>query len=460
MAARSSEDPLTRAMELPKGTTTETRAARHQLEALAKQTSNEIDDWLKRDAAVAKRNRQVRLLLLGQAESGKSTMLKNMRLVYAKEEFQNERLNWPPIIHYNVLRMTATVIRLVEDAILEQDAHPPTRPSASSNDVTHPHPGTFTNEHRVLCLRLKPLLEVEAGMSKHLVQSLYRRPGEEVCVHSYFSWTKHFQSVRHSRADALKTEVKRVLNGSCSTITQLWHDPIVRRLLQDQGFQPEHEAGFFLDELERITALDYEPTDLDVCKARLKTIGITETQLRVRLPFGHTDWVVIDVGGSRTQRAAWKPFFEDVHAIVFLAPLSAFNQTLEEIPGVNRLEDSMLLWTDISSSPLLARAHLILFLNKIDLLRKKLERGIKFGSFVRTYEGPNDCDAVCKYMKKRFLSIYKEGLEKLKESEKASTSRIIKSFFTSALDLTSTREVIMQVESSILHDNLSNSKMI
>ncbi len=185
-----------------------------------------------------------------------------MRLVYAKEDFQRERTSWPPIIHYNVLRMVATVIRLVEDAILEQDADQPTRPSASS-DAPRPNLDTFTNNHRILCMRLKPLLEVEATMTKHLIQSLNRRPGEEVYVHSYFSWTKHFQSTRHSRADSLKTEVKRVLNGSCGTITQLWNDPAVRRLLHEQAIQLEHEAGFFLDELERVTALDYEPTDCE-----------------------------------------------------------------------------------------------------------------------------------------------------------------------------------------------------
>jgi len=185
-----------------------------------------------------------------------------MRLVYAKDEFQKERASWPPIIHYNVLRMIVTVIRLVEDAISEQDAHPPTRPSASS-DASRMNMDTFTNHHRVLCLKLKPLLEVEANMTKHLLQSLTRRPGEEVCVHSNFSWTKHFHPTRHSRADALKTEGKRVLNGSAATIMQLWNDPAVRRLLHEQAIQLEHEAGFFLDELERVTALDYEPTDCE-----------------------------------------------------------------------------------------------------------------------------------------------------------------------------------------------------
>jgi guanine nucleotide-binding protein subunit alpha len=84
--------------------------------------------------------------------------------------------------------------------------------------------------------------------------------------------------------------------------------------------------------------------------------------LKVKRPLGSRDWSVYDVGGSRTQRASWMSFFEDgkqatclmfkqltyvlsaVNAIVFLAPLSAFNQRLEELPSVNRLEDSLLLW--------------------------------------------------------------------------------------------------------------------
>jgi guanine nucleotide-binding protein subunit alpha len=47
---------------------------------------------------------------------------------------------------------------------------------------------------------------------------------------------------------------------------QLWHDPAVRRLLHARAIQLEHEAGFFLDELERVTALDYEPTDCELSR--------------------------------------------------------------------------------------------------------------------------------------------------------------------------------------------------
>jgi guanine nucleotide-binding protein alpha-1 subunit len=35
--------------------------------------------------------------------------------------------------------------------------------------------------------------------------------------------------------------------------------------------------------------------------------------------------------------AAWAPYFDDMDAIIFLAPLSCFDQVLTEDPTVNRL---------------------------------------------------------------------------------------------------------------------------
>jgi hypothetical protein len=61
-----------------------------------------------------------------------------------------------------------------------------------------------------------------------------------------------------------------------------------------------------------------------------------------------------------------------VDAIIFLAPISAFDQVLTEDRSINRLEDSVLLWKAVCSSKLLAGVDLILFLNKCDILERKL----------------------------------------------------------------------------------------
>ena len=86
-------------------------------------------------------------------------------------------------------------------------------------------------------------------------------------------------------------------------------------------------------------------------------------------PAAGTEWCLYDVGGSRTQRAAWTPYFDDCDAIIFLAPISCFDEKLAEDRRVNRLEDSYALWKMICSNKLLYKAQIILFLNKCDLRR-------------------------------------------------------------------------------------------
>lgn len=98
-----------------------------------------------------------------------------------------------------------------------------------------------------------------------------------------------------------------------------------------------------------------------------------------------------------------------VQAIIFLAPL-AFNQVLEEDKQVNRLEDSIYLWKEVCRNPLLARANIILFFNKMDILKKTLESGIKVETYVPSYGStPNDVENVTKYFKEKFRA-YHVGL--------------------------------------------------
>lgn len=85
-----------------------------------------------------------------------------------------------------------------------------------------------------------------------------------------------------------------------------------------------------------------------------------------------------------------------VDAIIFLAPISGFDQVLTEDRTVNRLvrhhpetallpffkirqlqEDSVLLWKAVCSNKLLANVDLVLFLNKCDILDAKLRSGIR-----------------------------------------------------------------------------------
>ena len=65
-----------------------------------------------------------------------------------------------------------------------------------------------------------------------------------------------------------------------------------------------------------------------------------------------------------------------MNAIIFLAPISCFDEKLAEDKRVNRLEDSYQLWKMICSNKLLHKAQIVLFLNKCDLCKFSLESSV------------------------------------------------------------------------------------
>ena len=54
------------------------------------------------------------------------------------------------------------------------------------------------------------------------------------------------------------------------------------------------------------------PTDDDILRARLPTVGVQEHKITLEHgPEKGSVWHIFDVGGSRSQRATWEPFFDD-----------------------------------------------------------------------------------------------------------------------------------------------------
>lgn len=72
------EDPLTLAIAPPPNESPAEREARERLEAEEKRVNDEIDEMLRQERINRRRRKPVKVLLLGQSESGKSTTLKSM----------------------------------------------------------------------------------------------------------------------------------------------------------------------------------------------------------------------------------------------------------------------------------------------------------------------------------------------------------------------------------------------
>ena len=87
--------------------------------AEAKNESKRIDDLLQKDMEQAEKG--MKLLLLGAGESGKSTVLKQMRLLYGAEYSEDEKLLFKKFIHQNIVETTEMLCRMVRELTPESN---------------------------------------------------------------------------------------------------------------------------------------------------------------------------------------------------------------------------------------------------------------------------------------------------------------------------------------------------
>ncbi|KAG2152665.1 guanine nucleotide binding protein, alpha subunit [Suillus bovinus] len=468
----SEDDPLTQAIAPPPYETPAERDERLAAEQEAKRVSDAIDEELTKQRISEKKGpKAIKILLLGALiPFNSSTHPNHFQLMNSPKAFRSERASWRAVIQLNVVQSIHAILDLMSRA--HSSAHH-TAPNTSLREYPPLSP-----EHLKLKMRLAPLLQVEATLinkllpNGHAQLSKLANPAQslalqqEISVNSSAGWKNTFNRLigRNScdSADLIDwsdpDDPGVVLNACAEDMKRLWTDPTIRKMMEIEKMRPEEMAGFFLDALDRVTSPRYVPTDDDVLRARLKTLGVSEHRFTMKTgpmgaPMNH-DWRVFDVGGQRSLRAAWVPYFDDMNAIIFLAPISCFDQVLQEDPSVNRLADSFLLWKAIVSNPLLKKTELILFLNKCDILRAKLASGIRLADYIVSYGSrPNDFESAsqCKsHLKKKFAGLLKEH----------SPERLYYFHLTSVTDTKSTAYILENVQDVLVRDNLRRSALV
>ncbi|EGO03512.1 hypothetical protein SERLA73DRAFT_175022 [Serpula lacrymans var. lacrymans S7.3] len=463
-------DPLAIVDAPPPNETPHEKSAREEREAEAKRISDLIDENIKAERAELKKEKDVvKVLLLGQSESGKSTTLKNFRMKYAQEEWIEERTSWQAVIQLNIVRS----INVILDALCGDPAE-----NEEGSLTTK-----VTDQHILLKSRLEPLRVVEKDLKRLLGTS-----AEEIVDASSdeqqatpFEGPVSDTLTRHKRSGEFFVRSWRTLlhvpygdnrNGrilgdtpdtcdvteiiaSCKDdMKALWQDDAVQTELARGRIRLDDSAGFFLNDLDRLTVQDYEPTDDDVLRARLRTSGIQEYTLHFDTVSyeGARTWKMFDVGGSRTMRHAWLPYFEGIDAVIFLAPVSCFNEKLAEDRRINRLEDSFILWKSICSSRLLARTALIIFLNKCDILEEKINRGIMVNKYLQSYgDRPNEYSAVIKYLRQKF----KESM-----MQHSPEPRVFYAYATVVTETKATAMTLKSVRDGILREHLKQADFV
>ena len=149
----SQDDPISAAMRPPPTESDAERRARLFAEAEAKRVSEQIDDDLREERERLKKRKGdvkvrcsihflqriyppfLQLLLLGQAESGKSTLQKQFQLMYRPHSLDQERSSWKTVIYFNVVHSIKQILTTLEawDDSLEEDDEPNDAHSLATN---------------------------------------------------------------------------------------------------------------------------------------------------------------------------------------------------------------------------------------------------------------------------------------------------------------------------------------
>ncbi|SAM85638.1 probable guanine nucleotide-binding protein alpha-4 subunit [Ustilago bromivora] len=523
------KDPLSLALLPPSNETPSQKAARLAAEKEAKQRSDEIDRLLNTcsspsslassvytsDSALwgSKKGRVYKMVLLGQAGAGKTTVLKQMRLLYDPAAHERERRGWVKIV---LLNLTASV-RVLLESMASYYGDRAERKSAELGSMegavgegkeegdNNLGPRNEVNEevrmgwmkHLEDVKGLESKLRVELGAFGEEVElpgsngvheggqekergkggdkgPLLFRPGWQerlfTCARRSFSLTnpsrpadpQQSQPVAEQEGgeggeqDASTTRTITLLTSIQTDVLGLWNDDPRCRALHKRGLfldsQSDAATSFFLDSYTRILSPLYSPSDEDILHSRVRTLGVSESIFRIDKSLTYR---IYDVGGSRSQRTAWAPFLDDVESIIFLAPLSAFDQPLIEDPDTNRLADTFALFNQIVSNPLLSGASIILFLNKIDLLEKKLRAGVKLGKYWVEYEGDNDFEAVWRWFRGKFRECLR-----MAEDEMGGGKRRLYVHTTVATSTKQIRAILMSVKDNVLRENLKVTGLV
>ena len=133
----------------------------------------------------------------------------------------------------------------------------------------------------------------------------------------------------------------------------------------------------------------------DILHARIQTMGVAEHIFDVDIHGKSVTWHLFDVGGARGQRHSWVPYFDDANAIIFVAPVSAFDQVF--------ITSLLTFWCPLSFSPWLGFYFSCLYDNACDSPLSHLLLHIIFSTWRKT-QGQTGLTTHSSYSRKSVLT--------------------------------------------------------
>ncbi|EIN05403.1 heterotrimeric G protein alpha subunit 4 [Punctularia strigosozonata HHB-11173 SS5] len=350
-----------------------------------KRKHREVERELKE--AKATLDKQIKVLLLGSGDSGKSTILKQMRLIHHVDFSAQEVEHYRQLVFGNLTHGMRYVLDAMDDFGLKLAPE---------------------NEGYVDLIDAAP--DVKDGEP---FPAEYREPLRAL-------WQD-----KNVRAAVLRGNEAALPENEAAVLTTTTFFFLLARF---------HSLTYFYEQLDVLFAPDYRPTEQDIVHTRARTIGITET----KITFNDKELLVVDVGGQKSERRKWIHCFQDVTSILFLASLSGYDQCLVEDKDAHQMQDAMTIFDSICTSAWFKQTSIILFLNKQDLFEQKIQHS-NIKDFFPDYEGaPGDARAGREYFRSRFV--------KLAAKAGRGKDREIYVHFTTATDTTLLRAVLAAVE--------------
>eukprot|EP00066_Takifugu_rubripes_P002647 XP_003964702.2 PREDICTED: guanine nucleotide-binding protein G(o) subunit alpha-like isoform X1 [Takifugu rubripes] len=324
----------------------------------------------------------VKILLLGPAESGKSTLIKQIKIIHSHGFSKQELTTFKPAVLDNLL----TSMKFV--------------------------------------LRGMGMLRINLANKKNKMHA-----------RSVLSCSQCFG------------EDQELLPFVAHAFCALWSDHGFRAAAaRGYEFELNDSALYFFENMNRIIAPLYVPTETDVLRVRVRTCGVVETQFQLNQMI----FRLYDVGGQRSQRRKWLKCFEGIQAVWFVAALSSYDTTLMEASPVNRLQESLELFASTCANGIFRRTSVILLMNKTDLFQEKIRHsGRHLRLYFSEYQGDDgDVDAAAHFITAMFSSCSR------------GPDRPVYHHYTTATDTASVRLVFHMVVDQIVKDNLASVQLL
>lgn len=361
------------------------------------------------DSLTSTKDKEIKVLLLGAGESGKSTILQQLKILHQNGFSEGELLGYVPIIYNNLFEIGRDLINARERFGIDNQLD-----NLSDEEI-----GSFVNYNFSLDSKLQ-----ENNKNKQIDDD--DDDDDMISNLQSFKFPSEFVPI----------------------LSKIWESPRTQELVNGPNssqFYLMDSAPYFLEKsnLLRITSDNYKPTLQDILRSRQKTSGIFDTHINMgsnlKLHF-------FDVGGQRSERKKWIHCFDNVALVIFCVSLSEYDQFLIEDTEQNRFQESLVLFDNIVNSRWFSRTSIVLFLNKIDLFAEKLKRK-PLEDYFPDYNGGGDINKATKYILWRFVQLNRANLN-------------IYPHVTQATDTSNIKLVFAAIKESILENSLKDTGML